>query len=186
MNVTNVKMSKTFQITLTAVYAAMVFALQVVLGPIPNVELVTFMISFAAIVFPWRMSVSITLCFSVLEVLFYGYGQWVLLYLLIWPTLCIVTLLCKKAILKHWWIFIIINALFGFLFGTVDATLFYLVTGFNFPATIAYWLRGFVFDGIHGISNTAIATLLYLPVYNIWNTNFKRFIQNTRKEESYA
>jgi hypothetical protein len=176
LNRTKRGLMTTFQIVIIAVYTAMTFALQVVLAPIPNVELVTLMLSLAAMMFPWPSAVLISLSFSGIEVLFYGVGQWVILYLFVWNWLVFIILIFKKIIKKHWWVIIIIDGLFGITFGMYDSTIFYLINGFNFAASIVYWTKGIVFDVIHCISNATVAALLYKVLYNTWQKNFSKYI----------
>jgi hypothetical protein len=58
-----------------------------------------------------------------------------------------------------------------------DSGVFYLMNGFNFPATIVYYTKGVVFDLIHGVSNTAVAAILFKPFYNLLTKHFAKFIR---------
>lgn len=154
----------TINITTIAVYAALVFAMQVALSFVPNVELVTLLLSFSVMLFPLWMSASVCVVFTMLEALVFGFMPWVILYLIIWPLLCVITLLLKKVIEKKWLVFVAVNTIFGFLFGSVDALIFYIMYGFDGPATLAYWIKSFPFDVIHGTSNFIISLTLYKPL----------------------
>jgi hypothetical protein len=167
----------TFQVVIIAIYSALTFALQVALAGLPNIELVTLMLTLAAVVFPWWMSFMISITFSMLEILIFGTGQWIVLYLVVWNVLVLITFLFKKFIKRFWWIVIIIDGLFGFTFGMYDSGVFYLMNGFNFPATIVYYTKGVVFDLIHGVSNTAVAAILFRPFYNLLTKRFAKFIR---------
>lgn len=175
-NKTKFGLVTTFQIVIIGVYSAMVFALQVVLAAVPNVELVTLMLTLAAVVFPWYTAGIISLTFSGLEVLMYGVGQWIILYVVVWNWLVLVVIAFKKIIRRHWWIVIFIDGFFGLTFGMFDSIIFYLINGLNFPATFLYWTKGIVFDVIHGIANATIAALLFKILYNTWEDKFKKFI----------
>ncbi|WP_338983242.1 hypothetical protein [Spiroplasma endosymbiont of Othius punctulatus] len=157
----------TINLTTIACYSAMVFAMQWALYFLPNVELVTLMISFSVILFPFWMSASVCVAFTMLDVLIYGFMPWVILYLIVWPLLCLTTFLLKKIIEKQWLVFVLINTIFGLLFGSVDTLIFYFLYGFNNEATLVYWIKSIPFDLIHGASNFLIALTLYKPLSSL-------------------
>lgn len=180
---------KILKIVIIGVYAGLVFALKESLAILPNIEVVTFLLSFAALVFPLTMSLSITLAFNLCEILLRGIATWVILYLIAWPLIVFLIWLSKKGIKKHWWIFIIINSLWGFSFGTLDAFIHLWLFG---KATFyLYWIRGLMFDAIHGISNFMVAAILYKPILALWESRLKYYIINTdpddikRKEDNF-
>ncbi|WP_338972492.1 cob(I)yrinic acid a,c-diamide adenosyltransferase [Spiroplasma endosymbiont of Panorpa germanica] len=187
----NQRVQLLFKIAIIPVYAAMVVGAKEALALVPNIELVSFLLSFAALVFPLTMVFGIITVFTFIEVFIYSYGvaQWMLLYLVAWPILVLITVLFRPLIKRHWWIFVIINGLFGLSFGLIDATLNYFVWfNFDFPVTIAYYLRGVTFDVIHGVGNFMIAIILYHPVMALWNSHLKKYLGGSgfvKQEKGY-
>lgn len=165
---------KLIRMLIIALYSALVFALKEALAILPNIEVVTFLLSFAALIFPLSMSISIPLIFNLCEIFLRGTATWVILYFIAWPLLVIIIWTFKKIIKKYWWIFIIINSLWGFCFGTLDAFIHLLLYGKS--AFYLYWLNGLIFDAIHGVSNTIVAAILYKPIIHLWNVRLKYYI----------
>ncbi|AHI53495.1 cobalamin adenosyltransferase [Spiroplasma sabaudiense Ar-1343] len=187
----NQRVKLLFRLTIIPVYAAMVVGAKEALALVPNIELVTFLLSFAALVFPVLMVLGIITVFTFIEVFIYSYGvaNWMLLYLVAWPMLVLIVLLLRKAIKWNWIIFVIINTLFGFAFGLIDATLnFFVWFNFDFPVTVAYYLRGITFDIIHGVGNCLISFILYKPVMLLWESHLKKYlggIETMKQEKGY-
>ncbi|ATZ18468.1 hypothetical protein ESOMN_v1c00830 [Williamsoniiplasma somnilux] len=164
----------TLKITFIGVYAALVYALQVALASIPNVELVTLMLSIAGLCMHRYMSMTIALIFVLLEALTYGFGDWVILYIIVWPLLTLSFSLFKKYAEYAWVLVIAVNTIFGFLFGAIDAGIKYLL--YDQSTMIAYWIKGLVFDLIHGVGNFMIALLCFKPVYAVVSRYCKKYI----------
>lgn len=169
---------KIVRITIMATYAALVFALKefldlALIGGF-NVEVVTFLLSFSSLVFPLFMSLTISLTFNLCEILLRGLSSWAILYFVAWPLLVIIIWMLKKIIKKQWWIFIILNSLWGFSFGTLDSLIHLLMYGK--ADFYMYWINGLPFDAIHGIGNFMIATLLYKPISKIWDSRLKYYV----------
>ncbi|MBE4704402.1 hypothetical protein [Spiroplasma platyhelix] len=165
---------KLLRLLIIALYSALVFALKEALAILPNIEVVTFLLSFAALVFPLSISISIPLIFNLCEILLRGVATWVILYFIAWPLLVLLIWSFKKVIKKHWWLFIVLNSLWGFTFGTLDAFLHLLMYGKS--AFFAYWLNGLLFDAVHGVSNAVVAGVLYQPVMHLWDLRLKYYI----------
>lgn len=165
---------KLIRLIIIALYSAVVFALKEALAILPNIEVVTFLLSFAALIFPLSMSITIPFIFNLCEILLRGIATWVILYLIAWPLLVLIIWAFKKVIKKHWWIFIIINSLWGFSFGTLDALINLFLYGKS--AFYLYWINGLIFDAVHGVSNTIVASILYKPVMYLWETRLKYYV----------
>ncbi|WDA54181.1 MAG: hypothetical protein PPFGHCPK_00611 [Spiroplasma endosymbiont of Drosophila atripex] len=175
---------KLIRILIIPSYAALVFALKEVLAILPNIEVVTFLLAFSALVFPLYMSITIPLIFASLEILLYGGNSWIFLYFSIWPILVIIIWIFRHLIKKHWWIFVIITSLWGFTFGTFDALIHLILFGKS--SFYLYWLSGLSFDAIHGIGNFMFSSFLYKPIISIWNKYLQYYIiiDNNIIEES--
>lgn len=172
---------KLIRLIIIALYSALVFALKEALAILPNIEVVTFLLSFAALVFPFRMAISIPLIFNLCEILLRGIATWVILYMVAWPLLVTIIWLFRKVIKKCWWLFIIINSLWGFSFGTLDAFLHLLLYGK--ADFYLYWLNSLPFDAIHGVSNAVVASILYKPTLYLWNLRLKYYIIDFNDEK---
>ncbi|WP_425381549.1 hypothetical protein [Spiroplasma endosymbiont of Polydrusus pterygomalis] len=144
------------------------------LAILPNIEVVTFLLAFAALVFPLYMSLTIPLIFASLEILLYGANTWIFLYFSAWPILVIIIWIFRHLIKKYWWIFIIITSLWGFAFGTFDSLIHLILFGKS--SFYLYWLSGLNFDAIHGIVNFMFSSFLYKPIISIWNKHLQYYI----------
>lgn len=165
---------KLIRLLIIALYSALVFALKETLAILPNIEVVTFLLSFSALIFPLSMSISIPLIFNLCEILLRGFATWVILYTIAWPLLVLIIWTFKKLIKRYWWIFIILNSLWGFSFGTLDSLINLVLYGKS--AFYAYWINGLAFDAIHGVANIIIAGVLYQPIMHLWNVRLKYYI----------
>lgn len=166
--------SLTFKITFMAVYAALIYGLQVALASLPNIELVTLMLSIAGLCLPRKMSLTIALVFVLLEGLTYGFGDWMILYFVAWPALTFVCSLFKKLAVHAFVLIVIIDALFGFLFGSIDAII--KLALYDSSTMLAYWIKGLLFDMVHGTFNFLNALLCFKPVYAIIDRYCKWYI----------
>jgi len=180
----SVHVQKLIQLLIIPLYAALVFALKEVLAMLPNIEVVTFLLAFAAIIFPLYMAFSIPLVFSALELLIYSINTWVILYLIVWPLLVIIIWVCRYFIKKYWWIFIIITGIWGFTFGTLDAFINLLI--FGQAKFYSYWIAGLPFDAVHGIGNIMFSSFLYKPIMNIWNSHLQYYLINNHEIKNHA
>lgn len=167
---------KLIRLIIIALYSALIFALKEALAILPNIEVVTFLLSFAALVFPFSMAITIPLIFNLCEILLRGIATWVILYMIAWPLLVIIIWSLRKVIRKYWWLFIIINSLWGFSFGTLDSFIWLLLYGKS--GFYLHWLNGLIFDAIHGVGNTVVASVLYKPTLYLWDSRLKYYIIN--------
>ena len=172
----NNHVQKLIRILIIPLYAALVFALKEVLAILPNIEVVTFLLAFSALVFPLYMSITIPLLFALLEILIYFGNSWIFLYFSAWPILVIIIWIFRRLIKDYWWIFVIITSLWGFTFGTFDAIIHLILFGQS--SFYFYWLSGLSFDAIHGIANFMFSSFLYKPIMSIWNKYLKYYIIN--------
>lgn len=94
-----------------------------------------------------------------------GFAGWWLPYLYLWAALWGVTMLLPKRMPEGvaCAVYMIVNALHGFLYGTLYAPAQALMFGLNFEGMVAWIIAGLPFDMIHGVSNFFCA-LLVLPI----------------------
>lgn len=151
-------MSPARKIAADGLFAAVLFALQVSMLHLPNIELVSLTVILYTLVFGKRV-LNILITFTILEGIFYGFGIWWVSYLYIWPILAGLT-----ALLRHFdapdWGYGILSCLFGLSFGFL-CSLPYIAGGPG--AMFAWWIAGIPFDLMHGISNLIIGLVLFHP-----------------------
>lgn len=149
-------------IAVLAILAALLFVVQVGLGFLPNIELVSLLIIIYTLVWG-RQTLYIIYVFAVLEGLFYGFGIWWINYLYVWTILyLVVSILIKNKSLIMW---AIISGSFGLSFGLLCAIPYTVAGGLG--AGIAWWAAGIPYDIVHGIGNFLAVLLLFRPVYYI-------------------
>lgn len=169
-------MKTTLHMTLMALMAALLVAFQVALAMVPNVEVVTIIFIVLSLIFPLYWSVTLAFVFTILEMLIWGYGDWVLSYFIAWPFLVLMTYLMKNQLSNEKRI-AVWSGLYGFSFGIYSTLTHMMLYGWN--AGIAYYVSGvFPFDIIHGFANFTIALLLSKPLYQVILTLYQRMRGN--------
>ncbi|PPE04155.1 hypothetical protein [Williamsoniiplasma lucivorax] len=171
----------TIRIAFIGVYIALIYGLKLALSFIPNVEVVTLLMTMGAVYMPYWAVILSVMSFNLLELVTYGFGDWWVFYMLVWPLLVTICSLFKKSILKHWWIAVIIMTLFGFLFGTLNTGVRMFFYGFN--GAMAYWVAGFTFDLVHGVANMLVGVALTVPVMKVMNIYMPRIFNKPWKIE---
>ncbi len=152
------------EIVLFGVLGALTFALQVVMGPLPNIEPVSLLVILFAATFGWKSLYPIYI-FVAMEILFYGLGVWNVYYLYIWLILAVAAIFMKSMTHPLGWA--ILSGAFGLLFGALCAVVDIFIGGFGYA--IAKWVSGISFDLLHCGGNFVIALLLFKPLQTLLN-----------------
>ena len=152
-------MSRTRQTAADGLLAAVLFALQISLIHLPNIELVSVMVIVYTLVLGKRV-LNILAVFTILEGMFHGFGIWWISYLYLWPALAAITWLCRKIQSSLGWA--ILAAAYGLSFGALCA-IPYLLTG-GWTAGLSYWVSGIPFDLAHCGGNFVATLALYRPL----------------------
>ena len=152
------------EIVLFGVLGALTFALQVVMGPLPNIEPVSLLVMLFAVTFGWKCLYPIYV-FVAMEILFYGLGVWNIYYLYIWLILAVAAIFMKSITHPLGWA--ILSGGFGLLFGALCAIVDIFIGGFGYA--IAKWASGISFDLMHCAGNFVIALLLFKPLQLLLN-----------------
>ena len=147
------------QMVLFGMLAALTFALQVVMGPLPNIEPVSLLVMLFAVIFGWKALYPVYI-FVVMEILYYGISVWNLYYLYIWTILAVAAILLRK--MEHPLGWAILSGVFGLLFGALCAIADVFIGGFGYAA--AKWVSGIPFDVTHCVGNFVIALVLFKPL----------------------
>lgn len=147
------------QMVLFGMLAALTFALQVVMGPLPNIEPVSLLVMLFAVTFGWKALYPVYI-FAVMEILYYGISVWNIYYLYVWTVLAVAAILMRKA--QHPLAWAILSGVFGLLFGALCAIVDVFIGGFGYAA--AKWVSGIPFDVTHCVGNFVIALVLFRPL----------------------
>ena len=147
------------EIVLFGVLGALTFALQVVMGPLPNIEPVSLLVMLFAVIFGWKGLFPVYI-FVAMEILFYGLGVWNVYYLYVWLVLALAAMSMRSMTHPLGWA--ILSAAFGLLFGALCGIVDIFIGGFGYA--IAKWVDGISFDLLHCGGNFVIALLLFAPL----------------------
>lgn len=143
-----------------ALMGAMLYASQVALSSLPNIEIVTLLI----VIFTKNLGKEGTAaCFVYvcLTVFTAGFGLWWVTYLIVWPAFSFLVLMIRRN--DNWLIWAVINGGFGLCFGAIFALPYIFVS----PSyALSYWLGGIPFDIAHCIGNFAAAIIIGKPLDN--------------------
>lgn len=150
------------EMVLLSLLGALLFVVQVVLGFLPNIELVSVLIIVYARVYGYKVFYPIYL-FVALEALWYGVNTWVIQYTYVWAILALTVLLLRHCESRGIWV--LINAAFGLAFGALCSLTYLFIGGVS--GMIAYWISGIPFDLLHMGGNILTALVLCEPLYRL-------------------
>lgn len=169
------KKIKLIQITRIALMGALLYATQVALSAVPNIEVVTLII----VIFTKNLGKEGTLaCFVYvfLTAITWGFGLWWLTYLVVWPLFSLIVYKFRK--IDNWIVWAIINGTFGLCFGAIFALPYIFVS----PAyALNYWISGIPFDVTHCTGNFAAAIILGRPL----DTAMKKIVKYANIKENH-
>lgn len=169
------KNRKTWEIVVMGVLTAVVFAAQVAMGFLPNIELVTLLFILYTLVLGKKVFLIIYV-FVFLEGIFYGFGLWWVNYLYIWTVQSIVTLILRKQTSVFFWS--ILSGFYGISFGALCAIPYFFMGGPS--SAFAYWVSGIAYDIPHCIGNIVICLLLFKPLYKVLDQVLNKGLQINR------
>lgn len=151
-------------VALVGIMAATIECGKLALSFLPNVEVVTLLIALFSYVFGW-LGVFSAVVFVTIEPLIYGFGSWVITYLIHWPLVAFIFLLLGRARVKNRVLLtsaaLILTLFFGVLSSLVDIGLF---SGFfdNFFYRFGvYYARGIAFYAVQLACNAVLFPLLF-------------------------
>ncbi len=131
---------------------------------IPNVEVITLLLALYGYVFGIYGAIAAFL-FVLIEPLIYGFGTWLIYYLLYWPAVALVFMLLGKKKINKRWIFCLaamgLTFIFGILSSVIDSAMMLGINANYLKNLIIYYIRGIPFYLIHIISNSVIFVLVY-------------------------
>lgn len=139
---------------------AIAFASQVALSFLPNIEIVSILFLVYTQVLGKKALFPIY-TFVGLEIVYWGFNTWCIMYLYVWAVLFLITLLFRKNTSVIIWA--VINGAFGLCFGALCSLTH--AAFFGIPSGFAYFISGIPFDIIHCVGNFVTALVLYVPLH---------------------
>lgn len=150
------------EMVLFGMLAALTFALQVVMGPLPNIEPVSLLVMLFAVTFGWKALYSVYI-FVIMEILYYGINVWNIYYLYVWTILAVAAILLRRMKSPVAWA--LLSGVFGLLFGALCGIVDIFIGGFGYA--LAKWASGILFDVTHCVGNFVIALVLFVPLQKL-------------------
>lgn len=154
----------TFELSLYAMLAALMFCSKLIMEALPNIHLLGALTMVYTVALRKKALIPIYV-YVLLNGVFAGFAAWWVAYLYIWALLWGATMLLPKS-MPPWLasiLYPLVCALHGFLFGVLYAPAQALLFGLDFRQTLAWIAAGMPFDIIHGVSNI-FTGLLVLPL----------------------
>ena len=150
-----------------AMLGALMYASKMLMEVAPNVHLLgVFTIAFTVVYRKKALYPIYT--YVLLNGIFCGFATWWIPYLYLWTVLWGVTMLLPKKIPEKIrpFIYMLVCAAHGFLFGTLYAPAQALLYGLSFQKMIAWIITGLPWDLVHGVSNF-FCGILIVPIIKI-------------------
>lgn len=154
------------ELILFGILGGIISVSQIALSFLPNIETVTLFIILFSLIYE-KKAIYIVATFVIVMGLIYGFGVWWFGYIILWPTLSILTYKIKKFINGKYLALSLYSGAFGLLFGLFYSIPYGIFGGIN--AGIAYWISGIPFDIVHGVGNYFIMLFLGEKLFNILN-----------------
>ena len=165
-------MKPTVKLVFISSLSAILLTLQVAISFLPNIELVSLLLIVYSFKLGKKDMLLTILLFSLLEGIVWGFGDWVIGYMWIWPVLYILTIIFKPILKSNSSYWAILSAIWGFLFGILFAIQHAIMYGINMG--YAYWLNGLLFDVIHAVGNYIVTILLFEPLTTSFEKLYNR------------
>ena len=151
-------------VALVGVMAATLECGKLALSFLPNVEVVTLLCALYGYVFGW-LGVAAAVVFVCIEPLIYGFGSWILTYIIYWPLVAFIFMLLSRRGVKNRWLLTVVavgmTVCFGILSSTIDTAILLGVNGAYFKNLVIYYLRGSVFYIVQIVTNGVIFPLIF-------------------------
>lgn len=132
------------------------------MASLPNIEIVSFLIILTARKFGVKSFISVYI-FVGLEVLTYGFAEWVISYLYVWALFALLICFIRKV--DNRLVFTLVSGIFGLLFGVLCSPVAFAMGGFGYG--ISWIISGLGFDFLHCLGNVLLTFLLYKPLTKV-------------------
>ena len=157
-------------IALIGIMAATLTGGKMALSFLPNIEIVTLLCALYGYVFGPLGLVAVFI-FVLCEMLIWGFGTWVVAYIIYWPLVCCVFFALGKFKIENRVILTVIAAILTAFFGAftslIDIGLFmgqYDMFWYRFSV---YYMRGIVYYIIHIVCNIACFLFVFRPLCGV-------------------
>jgi hypothetical protein len=151
-------------VAFVGVMAATLECGKLVLSFLPNIEIVTILCALFGYVFGW-LGVIAAVVFVCVEPLIYGFGGWIITYIIYWPLVAFIFMLLNRLGIKNRWLLTAVavglTLFFGILSSVVDTAFLLGVNKFYFKNLIIYYLRGLIFYIVQIVCNATLFPLLF-------------------------
>lgn len=155
---------KLVELLILVLMGVLMYVSQVIMAPLTNIELVSFLIIITARRFGFKSLISVYI-FAFLEIMTYGIAIWNVMYLYVWAILVLIVILFRK--IGNVILYTVISGLFGILFGTLCSVPYFMTGGISMG--VAWIISGFSFDITHCIGNVVLTAVLYIPITKAYN-----------------
>jgi energy-coupling factor transport system substrate-specific component len=150
------------------------FATQVALAFLPNIEITSLLVILFTLVLKKRVFWIIGI-FVLLEGLLYGFGVWWYSYIYVWAILAGITMLFRRMKSVLGWA--LLSGIYGLSFGLLTEIPFLLIGGVT--SALGFWISGLLFDIIHCVGNIVVCVALFQPLRSLLERlNDKAFGKN--------
>ena len=151
-----------FEMTIFAMFAAMMFISKIVMEFLPNIHLIGMFVVLLTIVYRKKALIPIYL-FVLISGIYGGFAMWWIPYLYIWTVLWAVVMILPKNMKKTTQMFVypLVCAMHGLLFGILYAPVQMLMFSFDFTQITAWVIAGLPFDVTHAVGNLVAGLLIY-------------------------
>ena len=151
-----------YEMTLFSMFGALMFMSKKLMEALPNMHLLGMLIVLLTVVYRFKALIPIYI-YVFLDGVMAGFAPWWLPYLYVWAVLWAVAMLIPKNIQRKYAVFVypLVCALHGLLFGTLYAPAQALLYSLNFSQMIAWIVAGFPYDVIHAVCNLFLGILVY-------------------------
>ncbi|MEG1395116.1 MAG: hypothetical protein RSD04_05120 [Clostridia bacterium] len=159
---------KARDICLVALMSASITAGKMALAALPNIEIVTLLFVVYTLSLGWKRTFLSSIVFVMTETIIWGFGSWVLLYFVYWPSLVCLVGLCAKGryrVLIAVAIGIVMTVFFGVLSTFIELSFMGAWQTGNFWLSYKYrYISGAPFFLTHIACNTIALPCLVFPL----------------------
>lgn len=164
-NSKNIKPSAARLVALVGIMAATLECGKLVLSAMPNIEVVTLLCALYGYVFG-IYGVIAAAVFVMIEPLIWGFGSWIISYIIYWPAVALVFMLLSRRGVKGRLPITLVAVGMTFIFGLLTSIIdcaFYLGINENYFVNLPiYYVRGVVFYVVQIATNAALFSTLFL------------------------
>jgi len=169
----------TREVAVFAMLGALMYASKMIMEVAPNIHLLgVFTIAFTVV---YRAKALYPIyVYVILNGIFAGFSAWWIPYLYIWTLLWGAAMLIPKKLPRQVQpiVYMVVNAIHGFLFGILYSPAQAIMFGLSFEATIAWIIAGLPWDFVHGVSNFFCGILIVPIVVVLRKFDRKMAIRN--------